>query len=256
VTLTPYYETPCGFGQVYCADVLVALEAFRAQGRRFRCVIMDPPYASGSRSETSKPTSGAMVRGKRWADRPIDCDQMTTVGFVWLMRETALACRDMLDDGASLFSFIDWRMWPHLVGALESCNLRVNQMLVWDKQAFGMGNGFRSQHELIVHASKGVPRIFSHAYGNVLRHKRADDEHHPSPKPPSLIADLFTVATEPGDDVLDPYMGGGATWVACHALGRKFTGVECVEEHCRKSVARLGALPKPEPVADLGPLFR
>lgn len=251
----PYYQSQDGATMVYCSDVLSALRHLAALKRRFRCVIMDPPYASGSRTEASKPSSGAMVRGKRWADRPIDCDQMTTTGFIWFMRETILSLRDLLDDGASLFSFIDWRMWPHLVGAIESCNLRVNQMVVWDKKSFGMGHGFRSQHELIVHASKGVARICDLSYGNILPHPRADDEHHPSPKPPELVADLLRVTTEPGDEVLDPFMGGGPTLLAAHALGRRVTAIESVEAHCRTAVARLGAAPHPESVASLGPLF-
>lgn len=257
VSVKPYYQTDDGAVTVYHADVLVALDHLLEQGRRFKCVVMDPPYASGARTEASKPSSGAMVRGRRWNAKPIDCDQMTTTGFVWLMRETALACIDLLEEGSSLFSFIDWRQWPNLVGALESCNLRINQMVVWDKQSYGLGHGFRAQHELIVHASKGVPRIYDHSFGNVLRHKRADDEHHPSPKPPALIADLLTVATAPGDDVLDPYMGGGATLVACQAKGRRFTGIESVKEHCRTAVSRIGAVPKSEMGAEsmLGPLF-
>jgi len=196
-----------------------------------------------------------MVRGARWSAKPIENDQMTTTGFIWLMRETVLELLDMIDEGASLFSFIDWRMWPHLVGALESCNLRVNQMIVWDKLSYGLGHGFRAQHELVVHASNGTPRVYDHGFGNVLRARRADNEHHPSPKPPELFEALLKVATEPGDDVLDPYGGGGPTLVACHALGRRATMIEGVEEHCRTAVARLGAVANREPVAKLGPLF-
>ena len=129
--MKPYWVSDDGAIEVWNEDTLIALDHFRSLGRSFRCVIMDPPYASGSRTETGKATSGAMVRGRRWADRPIDCDQMTTTGFVWLMRETVLAVREMLGEGDSLFAFIDWRQWPNLVGAIESCNFRVNAMIVF-----------------------------------------------------------------------------------------------------------------------------
>lgn len=86
--MTPYWTSPDG-SQVWCGDTLVVLNHLRSQGRRFGCVIMDPPFASGSRTEASKPGSGAMVRGQRWADRPIDCDQMTTTGFIWLVHRLA-----------------------------------------------------------------------------------------------------------------------------------------------------------------------
>lgn len=163
----PYYEEP-GI-EIYHGDALDVLHYLLADGRRFRAVCMDPPYASGTRAEAKKSSSGAMVRGGRFADKPIENDQMTTAGFVWLMREVCLAFRDMLDDGDSVFSFIDWRQWPNLLGAIESTNLRVNTMVVWDKLSFGLGNVFRNQHELIMHASKGVARAESKSFSNVLR---------------------------------------------------------------------------------------
>ena len=253
--MKPYWQSPDGAIEVYNSDTLVALDHLHAQGRRFACCIADPPYASGARTEAAKATSGAMVRGQRWAKKPIENDQMTTTGFVWLMRETALAVRDMLDEGGSFFCFIDWRQWPNLVGALETCDLRINQMVVWDKLSYGMGNGFRAQHELIVHASRGTPRVCSHAFGNVLRCKRDDSEHHPSPKPPELIEALLRVSTSAGDAVLDPYMGGGPTLVAGSALGRRVVGIEGVREHCDTAISRLGAVTAERAAQPVGPLF-
>lgn len=259
--MKPYYSE-AGI-EIYHGDALETLHALRSEGRRFRAVCMDPPYASGTRAEAKKGSSGAMVRGGRFADKPIENDQMTTTGFVWLMRETALAFRDMLSDGDSVFSFIDWRQWPNLLGAIESANLRANMMIVWDKIHYGLGNGFRTQHELILHASKGVPRVTDHGFGNVLRHKRDDDPDHPSPKPPKLLEDLLTPVTEIGDDVLDPFMGGGSCAVACKAIGRRFVGIECKEEHCETAAKKLRQQPMfaprvvvPAPTREQGDLFR
>ena len=253
--IEPYWQSSDGALDVYCADTLRALAHLRAQGRRFQCVVMDPPYASGARTEAGKPSSGAMVRGQRWAAKPIECDQMTTTGFVWLIRETVLELRDMILEGGSLFSFIDWRQWPNLVGALESCNLRVNQMIVWDKGTPGMGNGFRSQHELIAHASQGTQKPNDHGFGNVLRFKRDDSDNHPSPKPVDLISALLKVATAPGDSVLDPFAGGGPTLVAGQILGRKVTAIEGMREHCDTAIARLGSVTPRRAAEPVGPLF-
>src|SRR5579883_3235663 len=75
-----------------CLDVLAAAPPFEVAA----CV-MDPPYASGARTEAAKPARGAgMVRSARWGNRPIDCDQMTTPGFVWAMRTLALAITPLL----------------------------------------------------------------------------------------------------------------------------------------------------------------
>jgi len=288
--MKPYYQE--GGQTIYHGDTLQVLAALRAEGQRFNAVAMDPPYASGTRQEAKKSTSGAMVRGQRFSQKPIENDQMTTQGFVWLMRETALAFLPMLTDGDSVFSFIDWRQWPNLLGALESCNLRVNAMVVWDKMSYGLGNGFRAQHELVMHASKGTPRILDHGSGNVLRHaqtipialaldllarlapdsdlsalpakvqkamrdlldalaeaspgggdvlrhRRDDDPDHPSPKPPSLLEDLLHVVVEPGNSVLDCFMGAGSTLEACKRMGLRGTGIECVEAHCETAAKKL-----------------
>jgi len=45
--------------------------------------------------------------------------------------------------------------------------------------------------------------------------------------------------TEPGDLVLDPYMGSGPVAQACADLGRRYIGVELVEEYCAVAVKRL-----------------
>jgi DNA modification methylase len=188
----PYYEDDAC--TIYHGDVLDLLPSIETS---VDAVLTDPPYASGARQEAHKPASGAMMRGVRWNARPIENDQMTTTGFVWLLRAVANDCRHLLPDGASFLSFIDWRQWPNLCGALETCNYRVQGMVVWNKGSMGLGNGFRAQHELICHASKGVPTVADRGVGNVLTFPRVDPIDHPSPKPESLLQRLIEVVTEP-----------------------------------------------------------
>lgn len=204
-------------------------------------VVTDPPYASGTRTEASKSSSGAMLRGVKWAAKPIDNDQMTTTGFVWLIRNIALACYPLLPDGGSFVSFIDWRQWPNLVGALETCNYRVQGMVVWDKGSMGLGNGFRAQHELVCHVSKGVPNIHDRSTGNVLFHGRVEPVDHPSPKPVEVMQRLLRVVTPSGGTVLDPFMGSGSTLVAARNLGMRSVGIEATERYCEIAARRLEA---------------
>ncbi len=237
--MKPYYED--GSIAIIHGDVLDVLADMEAT---VDGVITDPPYASGSRLEAQKSSSGAMLRAGRFADRPIELDQMTTTGFVWLMRAVAAGVRPLLPDGGSLLSFIDWRQWPNLVGALETCNYRVQGMVVWDKGHFGLGNGFRSQHELVCHASKGVPKIHNRGTGNVLRAARQDPVDHPSPKPVGVMEHLLRVVIPPGGVVLDPFMGSGSTLRAAANLGMRAIGIEAEERYCEVAASRLaqGAL--------------
>jgi DNA modification methylase len=233
-TASPYYDD--GTCVIYHGDTLDVLASIETS---VDAVVTDPPYASGTRLEASKSSSGAMLRAGRFADRPIELDQMTTTGFVWLMRAVGQAVRPMLPDGGSLLSFIDWRQWPNLVGALETCNYRVQGMIVWDKGHFGLGNGFRAQHELICHASKGVPTIYDKGTGNVLHSPREEPRDHPSPKPLPLMQRLIGVVSPEGGTVLDPFMGSGTTLRAAKDLGRKSIGIELEERYCEVAAKRL-----------------
>lgn len=54
---------------------------------------------------------------------------------------------------------------------------------------------------------------------------------HPTQKPVALMRFLIATYTNPGQMVLDNTMGSGTTGVACIQLGRRFIGIEDVEEH-------------------------
>lgn len=235
----PYYADDRA--TIYHGDVLEVLVDFETS---VDAVLADPPYASGSRLEAHKSSSGAMLRAGRFADRPIELDQMTTTGFVWLMRAVAMGVRPLLPDGGSLLSFIDWRQWPNLVAALETCNYRIQAMVVWDKGSMGLGNGFRAQHELVCHASKGVPTVHNKGTANVLAAAREAPVDHPSPKPVGLLESLLAVVMPPGGTVLDPFMGSGSTLRAALNRGYKAIGIEADERYCEIAANRLaqGAL--------------
>jgi site-specific DNA-methyltransferase (adenine-specific) len=68
---------------------------------------------------------------------------------------------------------------------------------------------------------------------------------HPTPKPEWLMAQIVADFTDPGETILDPFMGSGTTLVAAKRLGRKAIGIEREEKYCESAAKRLaqGALP-------------
>jgi site-specific DNA-methyltransferase (adenine-specific) len=49
---------------------------------------------------------------------------------------------------------------------------------------------------------------------------------HPTTKPVPLMRELLGLFSNPGDLILDPFMGSGTTGVAAVKLGRRFAGIE------------------------------
>ena len=68
--------------------------------------------------------------------------------------------------------------------------------------------------------------------------KGQNDSGHPTGKPLGLFCDFVVDFTDPGEVVLDPFMGSGTTGVACVELGRQFIGIEINEKYfdiaCRR----------------------
>ncbi len=60
---------------------------------------------------------------------------------------------------------------------------------------------------------------------------------HPTQKPIKLLERLITIFTDPGDVVIDPVAGSGATLVAAENLGRKTYGFEIKKDYYAKANA-------------------
>ena len=60
-----------------------------------------------------------------------------------------------------------------------------------------------------------------------------------TPKPEGLIRRVFEIATEPGDLVLDAFLGSGTTTAVAHKLNRKYIGIERGKHAVTYCAARL-----------------
>ena len=66
-----------------------------------------------------------------------------------------------------------------------------------------------------------------------------ENTDHPAQKSEKLVAKLILASTNPGDLVLDPFMGSGTTSVVARKLGRHFLGIECEQEYALLAEKRL-----------------
>lgn len=70
---------------------------------------------------------------------------------------------------------------------------------------------------------------------------------HPTEKPVPLMLDLMRDFTQPGDLILDPFMGSGTTGVAAVKAGRRFIGIEINERYFDLACRRIeDALKRPD----------
>ena len=67
------------------------------------------------------------------------------------------------------------------------------------------------------------------------------DANFMTPKPERLVQRVFNVATNPGDLVLDSFLGSGTTAAVAHKMGRRYIGIEMGDHavsHCQPRLRR------------------
>ena len=123
--------------------------------------------------------------------------------------------------------FTRWDAWPD-VWELLGQHYPIRGLLVWDKGTPGMGDlkHWGPSYELI--ASAGEGQTSGSRDGSVLRFNTVSGHgrHHPTQKPVELLAYLIEKIVPPGGLVLDPFLGSGATAIACAQTGRRCVGIE------------------------------
>jgi len=67
----------------------------------------------------------------------------------------------------------------------------------------------------------------------------SENTDHPTQKGEKLLAKLLLASTNPGDFVLDPFLGSGTASVVAKKLRRRFLGIEIDEQYCLLAARRL-----------------
>jgi site-specific DNA-methyltransferase (adenine-specific) len=66
-----------------------------------------------------------------------------------------------------------------------------------------------------------------------------ENTDHPTQKPEKLLAKIILASSNPGEVVLDPFLGSGTTAVVAKKLGRRYVGIEIDETYCSLAEKRL-----------------
>lgn len=216
----PYYDD--GTCTIYYGDCREVLPQLPSPA----LVIADPPYAARTPNGVGRtPNYASRGRGggrKRWpsVDHP------------------AIAGDREHFDPTHLLSY------PRLVlfGANHYADrLPVSQSwLVWDKRD-GVASDSNADCEMAWTNLGGPARLYRHLWRGLCRASEAGERVvHPTQKPVALMAWIIANWTQPGDLILDPYMGSGPVLRAAKDLGRRAIGIEVEERYCEVAARRLG----------------
>lgn len=227
----PYYEEP-GI-TIYHGDskeILPKIETMSVD-----CIVTDPPYGIDYHSA--------------WRSVEKKKDKIANDGLTeyismlpWMLREFQ---RVIKDGGVVACCCAGGGGTPSLAYLwLEAKKyFDVENVCIWDKGFVGMGWRYRFQWEAVLIATNGERKIWNggEAKSNILRVQKVIPQNgeHPTPKPVGLMRELIECNSDPGDIILDPFMGAGSTLVAAKESGRKGIGIELQEKYIEIAVKRL-----------------
>ena len=205
-------------------------------------VITDPPYSEHTHA---KQWIGAALTSD---GKPRVSTAHKALGFDPLTDELLTFCACQFARWATrwtlVFSDVEsahvWR------DSLTGAQLDYVRTCFWDKVDSApqfTGDRPAAACEAIVAAHRpGAKRWNGGGRRNVFRHAvngESGPKPHPSTKPLPLMRELVSLFTDPGETVLDPFMGSGTTLRAAKDLGRKAIGIELEEKWCEVAAKRL-----------------
>jgi site-specific DNA-methyltransferase (adenine-specific) len=126
----------------------------------------------------------------------------------------------------------------------EAAGFKFWKPLIWDKRKIGMGYHYRARYECILFFEKGKRKLADLGTADIIEVPRISGGY-PAEKPPAVSEVLIAQSTDPGQLVIDPFMGSGSVGVAAVTRGRMFFGNDlCLEavEIARKRLGEAGAI--------------
>ena len=162
----------------------------------------------------------------------------------------------------------NFRPFIKYITRVEDNNFKMSNLITWSKKrAYGVQNNYLFTREELAYFVKGNPKKPLKFNIPLLETKRGYEGYnkkypaksefyrrtnvwmdvneifkgklHPTQKPQRVVEIPIQVHTNPGEFVIDPFAGSGATAVAARKLGRKFVVVEKDEEIFDEMIRRL-----------------
>ena len=186
------------------------------QGQRADMVFTDPPYNVAFNGRSGK---FEVIKNDNLPD-----DQFAQFIQDWL--QTFEAFRPN-----SYYICCNWAFY----GILQSA-LKPKACIVWAKNVFGLGRGYRHQHEFIVFDGLIDPDIKNESdLWNIAK----DSKYvHPTQKPVAISERAIKNSTKSKNIVLDYFGGSGSTLIACEKQNRYARLMELDPKYCDVIVKR------------------
>ena len=186
-------------------------------GNKPELIFTDPPYGVNYVSRVDE------SRHKDWGG--IKNDDLQGEKLIDFLKATV-----PLDLAPLVYVCCNWRSYFDFELAFG----KPKSVCVWDKGSFGLGSGYRTQHEFIMFFGS-IKRTDLSDVWQLNRDSRTDYKH-PTQKPIALAAKAINDCK--AESVFDPFGGSGSTLLAAEQCGAACFTIELEPKYCDVIVQR------------------
>ena len=193
-------------------------------------IVTDPPYKVTARGNAGN--SGGMMQSKLSMQGKIfKHNDIKPIEYIPEFYR-------LLKDGSHCYIMTNHVNLQEMLNTATECGFHFIKSLIWNKGNKIMGQFYMSQFEYILFFRKGKgKKINKCGTADILsvpnkKTKGEDGKNiHDTEKPVELMKILIENSSQEGELVLDPFLGVGATAMACKELNRDYIGIELDEKY-------------------------
>jgi modification methylase len=230
-------------------------------------VFADPPYNLQLKNELRRPDTSLVDAVDDAWDRFADFGAYDAFTREWLSE-----CRRVLRKDGTIWVIGSYHNVFRLGAAMQDLGFWILNDVIWRKanpMPNFRGRRFTNAHETLIWAARGPESRYRFNYqamkalneelqmrsdwfiplctGAERLRDEAGGKLHPTQKPEALLHRVILACTQPGEVVLDPFLGTGTTAAMAKRLGRRFIGIEREANYAQAARERIAAV---EPLAE------
>jgi len=205
-------------------------------------IVTDPPFAIDFKAQR--------LNYNRKGSNVLEGYQEVSVGeYGEFTRQWIGESARALSPSGSMYIFSGWNRLKDILEGIDAAGLTTVNHLIW-KYQFGVftKKKYVTSHYHILFVVKDSKCYTFNKIDNypedvwvINREYWKGRMKTPTKLPSELVKKILSYSSNPGDLVLDPFLGSGTVAAVARAEGRKFLGFEVVAEYCafaRESIAR------------------
>ena len=230
--------------KLICGDATETMKSL--EDHSIDLVVTDPPYNLNKHYGTSE-------------------DKLAFEDYLQFSRGWLTECYRVLKPTGTLYVFMGVRFISYIYTILEQeLGMQFNSWITWHyTQGIGKTRGFSPRHDDILMFTKSdrftfnldpvrIPQKYYRSVNNMrganpgnvwvfshVHYCNKNRRNHPTQKPEGLFERMILASSNPGDTVLDCFLGSGTTLRVCQQTQRNGIGIDSNPEYIQMAQARL-----------------